>query len=192
MQKFSIKTFIWPVLFGIMLAVVILQAQLLRQHRSLVTSPDFDGAHAPTMPERASFADAVARAIPSVVNIYTTRVIATQQHPLLNDPVFRQFLGKRAITPKNKIARGLGSGVIVDGDGHILTNHHVINEADRIRVMLNDGRERDAILVGSDLATDIAVLKIELDDLQPAAIADPNSVRIGDVVLAIGNPYGIG
>ncbi|MDB4529015.1 trypsin-like peptidase domain-containing protein [Pseudomonadales bacterium] len=192
MQKFSIKPFIWPVLFGIMLAVVILQARLLQQHHSRPTSSDLDSMQAPTMLERASFADAVARAIPSVVNIYTTRVIATQQHPLLNDPVFRRFLGERAITPKNKITRGLGSGVIVDGDGHILTNHHVINEADRIRVMLNDGRERDAILVGSDLATDIAVLKIELDDLQPAAIADPNSVRIGDVVLAIGNPYGIG
>ncbi len=196
--KFSLKPFFWPVVAGLLLAAVFLQSQQLRNTNkqlaglqnlpSLADSPSGQA----TLNASDSYADAVAKAIPSVVNIYTARVVQTQRHPLFNDPVFRRFFGDRPLQQTSKISHGLGSGVIVSQNGHILTNHHVISKADRIRVMLQDGRERDATILGSDVATDIAVLKVELEDLDPAEFAAHDSARIGDVVLAIGNPYGIG
>lgn len=179
-----LKPFIWPVITGILLAIIFLQYQ-----RSLLQATV---ANANNEQPVISYANAVAVAMPSVVNIYTARIIPSTQHPLLNDPLFKRFLENRGFRQQDKIVRGLGSGVIVSEDGFILTNNHVISKADHIRVMLADGRERDAKLIGVDAATDLAVLKIDMQRLKAAEFADPDSVQIGDIVLAIGNPYGIG
>ena len=140
---------------------------------------------------RSSYADAVAMATPSVVKIFTARVVPVEQHPLMRDPLFSQLLGNRQRN-QQRVERGLGSGVIVYSSGLILTNYHVIKDADQILVMLNDGRQQSARLIGSDEGTDLALLSIDLDDLPAAEFADMDDVAIGDVVLAIGNPYGIG
>jgi serine protease DegS len=138
------------------------------------------------------FAEAVELALPSVVNVYTSRIVPSESHPLLNDPLFRRFMQRNRTPQQNKIVRSLGSGVIVRSDGYILTNHHVINAADSIQILLSDGRVKQASVIGTDVATDLAVLKIGLKDLTPAQFAVESTVRVGDVALAIGNPYGIG
>jgi serine protease DegS len=136
----------------------------------------------------ASYASAVSRAAPSVVNIYTLTVTKTPQYPPARNPNFgRPYNGE-----KLRSESSLGSGVIMQADGFILTNHHVINGADRILVMLYDGRQASATVVGSDPDTDLAVLKINADQLQPISVGEPSQARIGDVVLAIGNPLGVG
>lgn len=146
----------------------------------------------PVTTQTNSFSDAVNLATPSVVKIFTARVVQTQQHPLFSDPLFNRFLRNQQLQPERKVERGLGSGVIVNSDGLILTNYHVIESADRIQIMLTDGREREAKLIGFDEATDLALLSINAESLPAANFANINSVSIGDIVLAIGNPYGIG
>ena len=178
-RKNMIRNYIWPVLTGLLLAALLLQ--LNREPSTQAVSPFV-----------TSYADAVQVALPSVVNIYTSRTVQVESHPLLKDPVFKRFLNNNGIRQRDKIERSLGSGVIISSNGYVLTNNHVINEADRIRVLLADGRERLATVIGSDAPTDLAVLKIDLDNLTPAIFANPKTIRIGDVVLAIGNPYGIG
>ena len=135
-----------------------------------------------------SYSYAVNRAAPSVVNIYTRKVTKSTNHPLLDDPYFRRLFDK----PKQRIQSSLGSGVIMQRDGFILTNNHVIDGADQILVLLYDGTEAAATVVGKDPETDLAVLKIAADNLQPISIGQPTQAKIGDVVLAIGNPYGVG
>lgn len=136
----------------------------------------------------ASYSDAVRRAAPSVVNIYTRSVARTASHPLLNDPLFSRLFNFQ----QQRIQNSLGSGVIMRSDGYILTNQHVVEGADEILVLLYDGREVPAVTVGTDSETDLAVLKIEADKLRPVSVADPAQARVGDVVLAIGNPFGVG
>ncbi len=136
----------------------------------------------------ASYSYAVKRAAPSVVNIYTRKVTKSANHPLLDDPYFRRLFDK----PQQRIQSSLGSGVIMQEDGFILTNNHVIDGADQILVLLYDGTEAPAAVVGKDPETDLAVLKIPSDNLQPISIGEPTQAKIGDVVLAIGNPYGVG
>jgi len=141
-----------------------------------------------------SYADVVSRVSPAVITIHSEmRVRAPQQYPFMDDPMFRQFFGDRTPQqmPEQKRS-GLGSGVIVSTDGYILTNHHVIDGAEQIKVDLNDGRTLDAKVVGSDPPSDLAVLKIDATDLPVLALGDSDKVRVGDVVLAIGNPLGIG
>ena len=135
----------------------------------------------------ASYAPAVNKAAPAVVNIYTSKTIRQKIHPLLNQPFFKRFLPK----PKDRIKNSLGSGVIINDIGLILTNHHVIHGADEILVGLKDGRTTNAKIIGKDKETDIALLKIELDDL-PVMEFSPQQLQVGDVTLAIGNPFGIG
>jgi len=178
-RKNMIRNYIWPILTGLLLAALLLQ--LNREPSTQAVSPFV-----------TSYADAVQVALPSVVNIYTSRTVQVESHPLLKDPVFKRFLNNNGIQQRDKIERSLGSGVIISSNGYVLTNNHVIDEADRIRVLLADGRERLATVIGSDAPTDLAVLKIDLDNLTPAIFANPKTIRIGDVVLAIGNPYGIG
>ncbi|MGB1139607.1 MAG: S1C family serine protease, partial [Halioglobus sp.] len=137
-----------------------------------------------------SYAEAVARATPSVVNIYTAKVIRTQPNPMLEDFLTRLRLPPQA--PRERIERSLGSGVIMTDEGHILTNNHVIEGADAIQVMLQDGRTANAMVIASDPGTDLAVLKTDLTDLQPVALGNSDLARVGDVVLAIGNPLGFG
>jgi Do/DeqQ family serine protease len=147
-----------------------------------------------TMPV-ASYADIVSKAAPAVVTIHTEmRVRQPQQFPFMNDPFFRQFFGDRGsqqqqAQPKRE---ALGSGVIVSQDGYILTNHHVIDGADQITVDLYDGRSLEAKLVGSDPPSDLAVLKINASSLPTLVLGNSDNTRIGDVVLAIGNPLGVG
>jgi serine protease DegS len=139
-----------------------------------------------------SYAAAVEQAAPAVVSINTAKVVAVQQHPLLNDPVFRQFFGPGLDSPRKRVENSLGSGVIFSPQGYILTNHHVIGGADAIKVFLRDGRSATAKVIGSDPETDIAVLKIDLKNLPTLTLGKSEHVRVGDVVLAIGNPFGVG
>ncbi len=134
-----------------------------------------------------SYAPAVQRAAPAVVNVYTARVV-TERVPrnLFEDP-----FGELAPRYRQRIERSLGSGVIVDADGHIVTNHHVIADADSIRVQLADGRVADARIVGRDPDTDLALLHIDLDRLPVMPLGRSDLLRVGDVVLAIGNPIGL-
>ncbi|MCG2633576.1 MAG: trypsin-like peptidase domain-containing protein [Gammaproteobacteria bacterium] len=139
-----------------------------------------------------SYAPAVAHAAPAVANIYTTKVIVSPTHPLLDDPSFRFFFGLQSPVPKERLQSSLGSGVIIDQAGYLVTNHHVVEGADEIQVALQDGRSAAARIVGTDPDTDIAVLAIELPDLPVIDIAESRLNRVGDVVLAIGNPFGVG
>ena len=140
----------------------------------------------------ASYASAVEKAAPAVVNINTAKVVTVQPNPLLRDPLFQQFFGRGQQTPRQRVERSLGSGVIFRDQGHILTNHHVIGGADDIQVSLRDGRSIKAKVIGSDPETDLAVLKIELNNLPAITLGKSERVRIGDVALAIGNPFGVG
>jgi Do/DeqQ family serine protease len=151
---------------------------------------------APTTPSGPviSYADVVSRVSPAVITIHSElRVRAPQQFPFMDDPMFRQFFGDRLPQQVPEERRsGLGSGVIISTDGYILTNHHVIDGAEQIKVDLNDNRTLDAKVVGSDPPSDLAVLKIDATNLPVLALGDSDKVRVGDVVLAIGNPLGIG
>jgi serine protease DegS len=134
-----------------------------------------------------SFADAVARAAPAVVNIYTARVVTerTQTTPL------NQLFGDFWPSSRQRVERSLGSGVIVNTAGTIVTNQHVIAGADSIRVQLADGRIADATIVGQDPDTDIAILHLDIDKLPIMPVGRSDTLRVGDIVLAIGNPYGL-
>jgi Do/DeqQ family serine protease len=148
---------------------------------------------APSTP-LVSYADMVDHVAPAVVTIRASRrVRAPQQFPFFDDPFFRQFFGGTAPRqPQTQVQRALGSGVIVQADGHILTNHHVIDGAEDIRVDLNTRQSYSAKLVGSDPPSDLAVLKISASGLPVLQLADSDKVRVGDVCLAVGNPLGIG
>ncbi len=147
---------------------------------------------APAMTAPVSYADAVAKAAPAVVNIYTSKTITRRRHPLLDDPLFRYFFGDQLDTPSRQTQTSLGSGVIVSPQGYVLTNNHVIAGADEIQVLLQDGRSSRAAVVGVDKDTDLAVLRIKLDKLPSIAISAVENQRVGDVALAIGNPFGVG
>ncbi|WP_346301877.1 Do family serine endopeptidase [Halomonas sp. BM-2019] len=138
-----------------------------------------------------SYTTAVEKAAPAVVNIYSSRVVERDQHPLMSDPFFRQFFGDD-VPARQRMLSSLGSGVIVSEDGYVLTNHHVIGGADQIQVALRDGRETLAEVIGTDPESDLAVLRIDLDTLPVIELADSTEVAIGDVSLAIGNPFGVG
>ena len=149
-------------------------------------------ASSSSLPARAaSYSDAVRKAVPAVVNIFTSKEIKTPRHPFLDDPLFRQFFGDR-LEEEPQRATSLGSGVIVSPKGYILTNHHVVEAADEIEVALIDGKKLKARAVGSDLETDIAVLQVEGVTLPAITFGDADALRVGDVVLAIGNPFGVG
>ncbi len=140
-----------------------------------------------------SYSEAVKVAAPAVVNIFTTQKVKQINHPLLDDPAFREFFGNEL---PDQLKQGpnensLGSGVIVRKDGYILTNNHVISQADQIVVALHDGRRAVAEVIGTDPDTDLAVIKIALDDL-PVLPFKLSGNEVGDVVLAIGNPFGVG
>lgn len=139
-----------------------------------------------------SYADAVARAAPAVVNVHTAKIITRQIHPLLNDPIFKHFFGERFKNSRKEIETSLGSGVLISEQGYILTNNHVIEGAVEIQVLLADGRKAKASIVGTDVDTDLAVLRIEADSLPSVVIGDSSRLRVGDISLAIGNPFGVG
>lgn len=138
-----------------------------------------------------SYAPASAKAQPAVVNIYTSKQVKVPLHPLLNDPFFRRFFGER-VPYATQRASSLGSGVIVSAEGYIVTNNHVVESADEIEVALSDGRTASATVIGSDPESDLAVIRIQLGKLPVATIGDSDRLQVGDVVLAIGNPFGVG
>jgi serine protease DegQ len=137
----------------------------------------------------ASYRDAAGRAMPAVVNILTSKA-SREAHPILKDPFFRRFFGDRM--PPEEQMSSLGSGVIVSGEGYILTNFHVVEGADQIEVGLADGRKAAARIVGTDPETDLAVIRIGERNLPVMVLGQPDEARVGDVVLAIGNPFGVG
>jgi serine protease Do len=146
-----------------------------------------------------SFAPVVKKAAPSVVNIYSTRIIQEQpmRNPFRNNPMFRQFFGDQFQgddQPRSRKEQGLGSGVIISSDGYILTANHVVSGADELKVTFaaDDKKEYTAKVIGTDPQTDVAVLKIDAAGLPAITLADSDQLEIGDVVLAIGNPFGVG
>ncbi|GEK47049.1 AlgW protein [Bisbaumannia pacifica] len=203
-------SWLWPALAGLVIAALLLllfpqlggrtppveQAPLptIAQpvERESRPAPEIEQA-APLSRDQGpvSYAEAVERAAPAVVNIYSSRIVERDEHPLMSDPFFGQFYGDD-LPSQQRMLSSLGSGVIVSRDGYVLTNHHVINGADQIQVALRDGRETLAEVIGTDPESDLAVLHIELDDLPVIALSDSNRVAVGDVALAIGNPFGVG
>ncbi|WP_299582568.1 trypsin-like peptidase domain-containing protein [uncultured Microbulbifer sp.] len=174
-----------PALIGLTMAALL-----------LVLFPQLRGAN-PTPPQEnwqgpVSYAQAVNMAGPAVVNIYTRMALPQRQHPLFNDPLFRRLFDNMNVPQRERMQSNLGSGVIVSDNGYILTNHHVVDQAAAIVILLADGREAHARMVGSDVDFDLAVLKIELDNLTSISVGEPESAQVGDVVLAIGNPFGVG
>lgn len=154
-----------------------------------------------TLNAPVSYADAVSLAAPAVVSIKTTKKIPAELNPLMQDPFFRHFFGDSSelnVNPNQgesddapkEIQKGLGSGVIVNNKGYVLTNNHVIKEADTVIVSLYDGRKTEAKVIGTDPETDLAVLQIKLDKLPIIQMGSSQKLRAGDVVLAIGNPFG--
>ena len=145
-----------------------------------------DGEPLPTL------APMIEKVSPSVVNIATTSTVI-QRSPLFNDPFFRRFFDvPQQQQPRERKRTGLGSGVVIDAEeGHIITNNHVIESADNIVVTLSDGRKLDAVVIGRDEGADIAVIQVEADNLTEIKIADSEELRVGDFVVAIGNPFGL-
>ncbi|PLW83380.1 protease [Kineobactrum sediminis] len=171
----SLRFITWPTIAGLLAALLILDRWVL---------PPEGNARMAT--ETGSYATAVHQATPAVVNIYTAKLIPTRPGGTRTNPFSSQA------PQRQRIERSLGSGVIMTDQGHVLTNNHVIHEADAIEVLLHDGRSANAVVIGTDPATDLAVLQIKLPDLQPIALANSDTARVGDVVLAIGNPLGFG
>ena len=149
----------------------------------------YAGNPAPAAAARPGFAEAVSHAAPAVVNIYSTRILTP---PMCAQPRFSDWCERFADGQINHMQRALGSGVIVREDGYILTNNHVIKGADEILVSFHDGQTAAATVIGNDPETDLAVIKVEAGGRQPIRLGDSASVRVGDVALAIGNPFGIG
>ncbi|WP_290634507.1 trypsin-like peptidase domain-containing protein [Aquisalimonas sp.] len=139
----------------------------------------------------ASYADAVDAAAPAVVNIFTATRVARGEHSMYDDPLFREFFGERD-RDDEQTDTNLGSGVIISDSGFILTSNHIVEGADAIQVSLNDGRAGEAQVVGTDPETDLAVLALDMDDLPVITVGRSEELRVGDVVLAIGNPFGVG
>jgi serine protease DegQ len=142
-------------------------------------------------PTPNSFRSAAGRAMPAVVNILTSKAMQ-RKHPLMRDPYFKRFFGEPDGEEEDDDQNSLGSGVIVSPDGYILTNNHVVEAADDIEVVLADGRKAKATMVGTDPETDLAVIKIDLPKLPVIVLGHAETAKVGDVVLAIGNPFGVG
>lgn len=144
-------------------------------------------------PAQSSYADAAQKAMPAVVNVFSSKDGSLPPDPRAKDPLFRYFFGDRnARRQQEEPAANLGSGVIVSSEGYILTNQHVVDGADQIEVALADGRTATAKVIGSDPETDLAVLKINMTNLPTITLGRSDQSRVGDVVLAIGNPFGVG
>ena len=195
------KTVTWLPWILLILVIFIFTVWYQRQQPKAVVASD--GVEMPVEKQQAlveqnqagavqSYRNAVKVAAPAVVNIFTTQKVNKSDNALLNDPVLREFFGNRT-TPEelHKNENSLGSGVIVRSDGYILTNNHVIAQAEHIIVGLKDGRRAEATVVGTDPDTDLAVIKVDLKDLPVIPFKLSNN-EVGDVVLAIGNPFGVG
>jgi len=181
----------------ILLASAVLLAGCRRQGGTFTLPQPAAGSGAAANVEHNSYADVVARVAPAVVTIRSERrVRAPQQHPFFDDPFFQDFFGNRAPQtqqpPRELRQQALGSGVVISPDGYIVTNHHVVDGAEQITVELTDRRSFPAKVVGTDPPSDLAVLKIDASNLPVLTLGDSDKVRVGDIVLAVGNPLGVG
>lgn len=186
----------WPILAGILASILLLQffpglispkvnTVEIREEQLPVQALPTTGP--------VSYADAVAKASPAVVNIYTRTLVQAQESlPLGGDPLFKKYFDSGDTPQKERIQSSLGSGVILSDQGYIITNNHVIATADSIIIALQDGREAPATIIGTDPETDLAILKTDLDNLPSISLSPSDNLRVGDVVLAIGNPFGVG
>lgn len=191
-MSIALRYFSWPLLTGILVALLIILrfpewVGLPSQDVNLQQAPQ----SATVMQGPVSYADAVTLAAPAVVNLYTTKVVNKSSQAMFEDPQFRRFFGDN-LPRQRRWESSLGSAVIMSPEGYLLTNNHVTSGADQIVVALKDGRETLARVIGSDPETDLAVLKIDLKNLPAITIGSSDSLRIGDVALAIGNPFGVG
>ena len=178
---------------AVLFVVATLKPEWLGKSPNIVALQEIapSGSAPAIMRPQASYSDAARRALPAVVHIFTSKQMKVPRHPLFDDPLFRRFFGDN-LPNQTQRQSGLGSGVIVSPDGYILTNNHVVEAADEIEVALNDGRKFRARTVGTDPDSDLAVLRIEAGGKLPAITIAAENVRVGDVVLAIGNPFGVG
>ncbi|MGH8209057.1 MAG: S1C family serine protease [Steroidobacteraceae bacterium] len=167
--------------------IVAVRPDLIRREAAPALPMPVVSSPALPAPARVTYSAAVQRAAPAVVNVYTARLVTERVAPSSLGELFGDFVPRY----RQRIERSLGSGVIVDESGHIVTNHHVIANADSVRVQLADGRIADAHIVGRDPDTDLAVLKIDLKPLPVATFGRSDQLKVGDVVLAIGNPIGL-
>lgn len=174
---------------GALFVIQIFQPNLLSRPEKAVVVKQAEPT--PIVSSPNSYSSAAKKAMPAVVNIFTSKKAATSPHPFMDDPLFRHFFGDQ-LDDQPQRENSLGSGVIVSSQGLILTNHHVIEAADEIEVALADGRTMPARVVGTDPETDLAVLKVDVKDLPAITLARSEKVNVGDVVLAIGNPFGVG
>jgi len=142
-----------------------------------------------------SYADVVETASPAVVNVSAAKVVEMANHPFMNDPFFRRFFempDDDTHRRNERVDRSLGSGVVISSDGYVLTNNHVVENAEQIKVTFEGDREYEAVIVGTDPRTDVALLRIDADDLPYIRLGDSEALRVGDQVMAIGNPFGVG
>lgn len=189
----ELKRLTLPAITGLIAAIVIILFLQGKNGDNQVVFVENNNVQQPiTVNAPQSYANAVAKAQPAVVNIYTSKIITRKYHPLYDDPTFRRFFGMNNVPRRQRMQSSLGSGVIVSPSGYVLTNNHVITGADEIKVALSDGREALAAVVGTDPETDLAVLYIEMPDLPAITLANHEQTRVGDLVLAIGNPFGVG
>ncbi|MGI0115646.1 trypsin-like peptidase domain-containing protein [Zooshikella sp. RANM57] len=208
----------WPTICGVLVAVILMQQfpslvgknNTVEKNTPQVTQAVYNSTNSPISPTEpvvvnqenvtvspsktgpSSYSHAVKKAAPAVVNIYTTKIIRERQHPIFDDPFFQDFFGYNQMPKRKRMQSSLGSGVIMSPEGYVVTNNHVIAGASEILILLQDGRETAARVVGTDPETDLAILKIDLDNLPSITLAPTRNAEIGDVVLAIGNPFGVG
>lgn len=181
------------VCLGILFVLKLFYPNLLTQPANKTLVIKETAANSQAMVAKSGYRNAVSKAMPSVVNIFTTaRISQDPHHALKNDPLFRHFFGDEIEEEDEQPENSLGSGVIVSADGLILTNNHVISSADQIEVALSDGSKSSATVVGTDPETDLAVLKIDRKQLPAITFSNSDQMKVGDVVLAIGNPFGVG
>jgi serine protease DegS len=188
----ALRFYGWPLVVGLLLALLIIQ-----RYPAWVGLPDQDihlrqaASSALSQQGPVSYADAVSNAAPAVANLYTTKLVNKPTSVLTDDPQFQRFHGDD-LPKQRRMESSLGSAVIMSPEGYLLTNNHVVADAEQIVVALKDGRETVARVIGSDPETDLAVLKIDLPDLPAITLGYSNKIHIGDVALAIGNPFGVG
>lgn len=168
-------------------------AVLLTTRQTAQSSPDETGIDPPRAVDMRSFAAAVDRAAPSVVNIFSSKMTTERQAMAFRDPLLQRLYGHRLPeTSRRQLETSLGSGVVVSDQGYVLTNSHIVKDADEIKVLLADGSNASVEVIGSDPETDLAILKLSSGEAPPIPIGRPEELHVGDIVLAIGNPFGVG
>jgi serine protease DegS len=179
----------WPTIIGLLFGLALVLATPVLRY---ALGQQFSNLFTPPHQQPISYADAVSKAAPAVVNIFSRKRIDSPRNPLFDDPLFRHFFNSADIPQQQRMSAALGSGVIINKEGYLLTNNHVIADSEEIIISLYDGREVRAEIIGSDPETDLAVLKIAPKNIQSIVLGEPQKTRVGDVVLAIGNPFSVG